>query len=78
MSDKKKTKEQLINELVQLRQQIAVLEKLQEQPKQVEEALWESEARYRAFFDRTLYYVYLHDFEGRFMDAKEIWNQVCP
>jgi len=36
-----------------------------------EEALQESEERYRALFDRSLDCVYLHDFEGRFLDAND-------
>src|SRR4030042_6216994 len=39
--------------------------------KQKEEAIRDSETRYRALFDRTLFCVYVHDFEGRFMEANE-------
>ncbi len=38
---------------------------------EMEEGLRESEARYRALFDRTLLCVYVHDLEGRFLDANE-------
>ena len=34
-----------------------------------EEELHESEARYLALFDRSLYGVFLHDFSGKFLDA---------
>ncbi|MCI0497771.1 MAG: PAS domain S-box protein, partial [Thermoplasmata archaeon] len=37
-----------------------------------EEALRESEERYRALFDRSLEAVYVHDFDGRFLDANSI------
>jgi len=39
--------------------------------KRAEEALWETDARYKALFDRMLYCVYVHDFEGRFLDAND-------
>jgi len=35
------------------------------------EALQESEERYRALFGSSLYSVYIHDFEGNFLDANE-------
>lgn len=47
MKDEDKTKEQLIDEFVKLRQRIAELET---ESKQAENALWESERRYRALF----------------------------
>ncbi len=71
MSDKKKTKTQLLNELAELRQQIAELETLEKQRNQAEEVLRENSARYKALFNRTLFCVYVHDFEGRFMDAND-------
>ncbi len=37
----------------------------------VEEALEEIKERYKSLFDRSLYCVYLHDFEGRFLDANK-------
>ena len=37
--------------------------------KQAEEQLEESERRYRALFDSSLDLLYVHDFEGRFIDA---------
>jgi PAS domain S-box-containing protein len=37
--------------------------------KKAEQALQESEERYRALFDRSLDLVYITDFEGRFIDA---------
>ena len=37
--------------------------------KHADTAVWEGEERYRALCDRSLDCVYLHDFEGRFLDA---------
>ena len=37
--------------------------------KQVEEALKETEERYKALFNRSLHAVYIHDFKGNFIDA---------
>ncbi len=39
--------------------------------KKAEAARREGNARYNALFDRTLYCVYVHDFEGRFLDAND-------
>ena len=39
--------------------------------RQMEEALQESKERYQALFDRSLYAVYVHDFNGQFLDANE-------
>ena len=39
--------------------------------KRAEMALRESEARYEAFFDRTMLAVYIHDFAGNFIDANQ-------
>ncbi len=39
--------------------------------KKAEESLSESEARYRALFDQTVYCVFVHDFEGNSLDANE-------
>jgi len=48
MKDDCKTKEQLVTELVEMRQRIAGLEALESERKRAEDALRESEARYRA------------------------------
>jgi PAS domain S-box-containing protein len=37
--------------------------------KRAENALRQSEERYKALFDRSLYGVFVHDFEGNFLDA---------
>jgi PAS domain S-box-containing protein len=71
MKDEDKTREQLINELAELRLRMAELEAIETERQGTEDALRESEARYKALFDRSLYYIYVHDFEGRFVDANE-------
>ncbi len=48
---------------------IAELNKEIIERKQAEEALRESDERYAALFDRSLDCVYIHDFEGNFIDA---------
>ena len=52
-----------------MRRRIAELEKSEAEHKKMEAQLQESQARYQALFDRTLYCVFVHDFEGRFLDA---------
>lgn len=42
-----------------------------ERRKKAEEALRESDERYRTLFERSLDAVYVHDFEGRFLDAND-------
>jgi len=39
--------------------------------KQAEEKMWESDERYTALFERSRDCVYVHDFEGNFIDANE-------
>lgn len=53
-----------------MRQRIK-LETIEKERNQAEEARKEIESRYKALFERTLYCVYLHDFEGNFLDANE-------
>jgi PAS domain S-box-containing protein len=70
MKNEKKTKKELIKELEKLRRRIGKLKKSEEADyRWARDALRESEARYKALFDRTLYCVFVLDFEGRFLDA---------
>ena len=68
---KDRTKEQFTKELKRLRQRIAELEQLEIKRKREEEELQESQARYQALFDRTLYCIFVHDFKGKFLDAND-------
>jgi len=71
VKNESKTKKQLISELIELRHEISELEKAETKHKEKAELLEESEERYKAFFNRSSYCVYVHDFEGNFLDANE-------
>jgi len=59
MKEKYKTKEQLINELAEMRRRIAELEKSETEHKQAEEALRESENKFRSLAEKSLVGIYL-------------------
>ncbi len=61
----------MIHEQEELRSKAARLEKLQWEHERMKERFQEMEARYRALFERSIYCIYLHDPEGRFLDANE-------
>ncbi len=69
MKDQGKLTKQLMNELEELRRQNAELEKSAIKHNQAKELLQEKQERYKAFFDRSLYCVCMHDLEGRFLDV---------
>lgn len=71
MKDQGESTKQLMNELVELRQQNAELEKSGIKHKQGEELLEESQEKYKAFFDRSLCCICMHDLEGRFLDVNK-------
>ena len=70
MKDSNKTKEQLINELEEMRQGIAELEASETERKQAEEALRESEDRYHKLSEATFEGVAIHE-SGRILDANQ-------
>ena len=71
MKTKDRTHEQRTKEIKRSRRRIAELEKSEARHKKLEEKLEESQARYQALFDRTLYCVFVHDFDGSFFDGND-------
>lgn len=59
----------MIHEQEQLRLKASQMEKLQREHQRTKEQFQEMEARYRALFDRSIHCIYLHDLEGKFLDA---------
>jgi PAS domain S-box-containing protein/putative nucleotidyltransferase with HDIG domain len=53
MNDPSKTNQELIEEISALKQRIRELEQAESERKQVEEALWKSEEKFRTIFDRA-------------------------
>jgi len=53
MKDEDKTKEQLLDELIQTRRRIAELEEAENERKEAEDALQQSESNYRTLFDQA-------------------------
>jgi PAS domain S-box-containing protein len=73
MRDKDKTREELIAELAKMRQRIAELEATEPQRKRAEEALRESEERFRTIFAQSPVGIEIYDASGKLIDA----NPAC-
>jgi len=71
MEDSDKTKEQLINELEEMRQGITKLEASEAKCKQTEEALKESEERYKAIFESVNDAIVRLDKYGKIIDFND-------
>jgi two-component system sensor histidine kinase/response regulator len=67
MGDSKKTKKQLIEELKNLRKEIARLEESQSESKEREKELLRDRALFKSFMDHIPISVYFKDKEGRFL-----------
>jgi PAS domain S-box-containing protein len=65
MKDEDKSNEQLLDELVKLRRRVAELEKCEVERKRAEEALPESEEKYRSLVESTVDWIWTIDVEGR-------------
>jgi len=71
MKDKEKRKEQLINELVELRRRVAELEASEVDHKRVERELRESEERFRTFAREASFEgIFFHD-KGKILDVNQ-------
>jgi len=71
MEDNKKTKEQLISELKDLRKEISELRKTEDRLKKLEEELVLERRLFKSFLDNIPISVYFKDKEGRFLRASE-------
>ena len=69
MKDKEKTKEQLLDELLKLRQQITELQKLEIKDQQVEETLGENEEKYRILVEMAADGIIIETVEGRILEC---------
>ena len=67
----KSIKQFMMDESVKLRNHNADSEKRKIRQMKADEALKEIQERYEAFFNRSLFCVCVHDFEGRFLDANK-------
>lgn len=77
MRDKEKTKERLINQLTGLRQRVAELEASEAKRRRVEEALRESEEKYRTLFDNANDAIFLADMKThKILDANRQAEQL--
>jgi PAS domain S-box-containing protein len=68
MKDEDKTKEQLIDELGEMRREIAELRALEAERKWAEEELGASEERYRTLFEQSRDAVYITTRDGKFVE----------
>jgi PAS domain S-box-containing protein len=80
VKDEEKTEDQLVNELLELRQRVAELEASEKERKRAEDALRKSEERYRTLFESLPVGLFRSTPDGRFLDANPAHVQLlgCP
>lgn len=76
MNDKDKTKEQLINELNEIRRQITELEKSRTELKRAEEALRENEERFRIITENALAWIWEVDTNGKYTYSSPLVEKI--
>jgi PAS domain S-box-containing protein len=76
MNDNSKTKQQLIKELAAMRQRVTELEESENIRKQTDEALRESEERYRFVVQNLKEVVFRTDAEGHWIFLNPAWDEV--
>ncbi|MCK4352834.1 PAS domain S-box protein [candidate division WOR-3 bacterium] len=73
---KDKSKEQLINELVKMRQRIAELEELETEHKRMEEELRESNKRFRDIVENALEWIWEVDANGKYTYVSHVVEKI--
>ncbi len=76
MEDKRKTKEQLLNELTATRQRVAELEKSENDYKLAEQGLLEREEMFRLFMEHSPIYVFFKDEQIRSMQLSKNYEKM--
>lgn len=76
MNDEDKTKEQLINELADLRQQIADFKEIAAMSESCKKSLMDAEERFRSIFENTIVGIYQSSPEGRYITANPAFAHV--
>ncbi|MDY6964719.1 MAG: PAS domain-containing sensor histidine kinase [Halobacteriota archaeon] len=74
--DADKTKEELINELIELRERTGKLEKLKEEFKKTEEALHRSEERFNSLFENMVDAVYVVSKSGKIISVNAAFERM--
>jgi len=72
MKGKEKTKEQLMDEIVKLRQQIVELEKLEIKHQQIEKTLGDNEEKYRILVELAANGILIETVEGRILECNTL------